>query len=309
MNVLWLTCLATMRSVAVLGLLAVCGLCGGAGQATAKSDDPEPLPEAAVTAWTNAGAKVGSMRFVGLLQFVPAGQGEPGDLPAFRFSPWRKGRLAGLPDPGRPFALDLSGTDLTDAGLKELAGLKSLQMLGIGLTRVTDGGLKELAGLKNLQTLGLGATAVTDTGLKELVGLKNLQSLNLFLDHVTDAGVKELAALKSLQVLNLGGTKVTDAGLKELAGNWKSKKSFRNPVSEIRFRKQETDNDGNAPVHDACSVGVPLCVCHGVSACVSGVQCNPFSDLPRHGQKGRGLSSAGRHSSHKGNVRPTSVIV
>ena len=46
---------------------------------------------------------------------------------------------------------------MTDAGLKELAGLKSLQMLNLDSTKVTDAGLKELAGLKSLQTLNLGA--------------------------------------------------------------------------------------------------------------------------------------------------------
>ena len=138
-----------------------------AGGAAAKDGPPEPLPEPIVAAWKNAGAEVGWMRFLYILQFVPAGQGEPGDLPAFRFSPWRHGLLAKLADPGRAFALDLSGTDLTDAGLKELTGLKSLKMLGIGMTYVTDAGLKELARLKNLRKLSLGA-GVTDAGLKEL---------------------------------------------------------------------------------------------------------------------------------------------
>jgi hypothetical protein len=33
---------------------------------------------------------------------------------------------------------------VTDAGLKELAGLKSLQALDLTFTKVTDAGLKEL---------------------------------------------------------------------------------------------------------------------------------------------------------------------
>ena len=33
---------------------------------------------------------------------------------------------------------------MTDAGLKELAGLKSLQSLNLHSTKVTDAGLKEL---------------------------------------------------------------------------------------------------------------------------------------------------------------------
>ena len=46
---------------------------------------------------------------------------------------------------------------MTDAGLKELAGLQELQTLDLGGTQVTDAGLKELAGLKSLQTLDLTA--------------------------------------------------------------------------------------------------------------------------------------------------------
>ena len=45
---------------------------------------------------------------------------------------------------------------------------------------MTDAGLKELAGLKNLQSLNLDDTKVTDAGLKELAGLKSLQSLDLY---------------------------------------------------------------------------------------------------------------------------------
>src|SRR5207245_4389108 len=139
------TCLAAIRAVAALAVLSACGLLAGAEQPPAKDRPPEPLPEPIVTAWKNAGAEVGWMRYEIILQFVPAGQGKPGDLPAFRFSPWRYGLLAKLPDPGRPFALDLSGTDLTDAGLKELAGLKSLQVLDLDFTPVTDAGLNGLA--------------------------------------------------------------------------------------------------------------------------------------------------------------------
>ena len=47
----------------------------------------------------------------------------------FQFSAWKEGVLAKLPDPGVPFGLCLNLTKVTDAGLKELAGLKSLQAL------------------------------------------------------------------------------------------------------------------------------------------------------------------------------------
>ncbi|HWY86883.1 MAG TPA: sister chromatid cohesion protein PDS5, partial [Gemmataceae bacterium] len=52
-----------------------------------------------------------------------------------------------LDAPGRPIIhVDFFGTHVRDAGLKALAGLKSLQTLNLEGTEVTDAGLKELAG-------------------------------------------------------------------------------------------------------------------------------------------------------------------
>ncbi len=114
--------------------------------------------------------------------------------------------------------LNLSDTQVTDIGVKDLAGLKNLQVLVLARTRVTDAGLKELANLKTLQALNLNGTNVTDAGLKQLAGLQSLQRLDLNYTNVTEAGVKELAGLTNLQWLDLSGTNVTDAGLKHLAG-------------------------------------------------------------------------------------------
>jgi hypothetical protein len=50
---------------------------------------------------------------------------------------------------------------MPDAGLKELAGLESLEYLRLGGTKVTDAGLKELAGLQSLKDLGLSRTGVS----------------------------------------------------------------------------------------------------------------------------------------------------
>src|SRR5262245_2121566 len=163
----------------------------------AKPEPPKPLPEEIVKEWKKAGADVGWIwknEFGNNLLIVSEKNGRPGDVPAFLFKPWKEGVLPKLPAPESPFGLSLASTQVTDAGLKELAALKSLQ------------------------SLHLRATQVTGAGLKELAALKSLQSLNLDLcKGLTDAGLKELAALKSLQSLSLRDTKVTDAGLRELA--------------------------------------------------------------------------------------------
>src|SRR5262249_19534637 len=136
--------------------------------------------------------------------------GTPSCVPLAEQPPWKAGVLVKLPDPGVPFALEMWGQPLKDAGLKELAHLKSMRMVNLAITLVSDAGMKELAGLKNLQSLSLSSTKVTDAGLKELAGLTNLQSLNLCGTKVTDAGLKHLAGMKNLQWLDLSGTKITD---------------------------------------------------------------------------------------------------
>ncbi|MDW7996018.1 MAG: hypothetical protein RMI91_15330 [Gemmatales bacterium] len=88
--------------------------------------------------------------------------------------------------------------------------------LDLSGTRVTDAGLKELAALKKLTELNLQRTPITDAGLKELAALQNLRKLQLWNTRITDAGLKELARLKSLAVLCVGGTKVTQRGIAEL---------------------------------------------------------------------------------------------
>jgi Leucine-rich repeat (LRR) protein len=80
--------------------------------------------------------------------------------------------------PGKPaIGVSFAGTKVTDAGLKELPGLRNLTTLSLGDTKVTDEGLKNLAGLKDLSELDLSLTQTTDKGLKELAGLKNLAML------------------------------------------------------------------------------------------------------------------------------------
>jgi len=68
-----------------------------------------------------------------------------------------------------------------------------LRTLNLTSTQVTDAGLKDVATLKNLWSLHLlFCTGVTDAGLKELAGLKNLHSVYLSGTQATDAGIAEL---------------------------------------------------------------------------------------------------------------------
>jgi hypothetical protein len=115
--------------------------------------------------------------------------------------------------------LDLEGCEqLTDAGLAHLAGLTALQQLTLeGCAKIGDAGLAHLVGLTALQQLNLRwCTRVTDAGLAHLSRCTDLRHLHLWNTRLTDAGLAALAAFPALQQLDLEGTAVTDAGLAHL---------------------------------------------------------------------------------------------
>ena len=138
-----------MKTIVTVALAL--GLCSAIGRADEKQDGPKPLPPEIVKAWTDAGARVGWMPADDRFPEFHEGEGEEGEAPAFRFTRWTAGIVAKLPSPQAAFGLDLSFTQVTDAGLKELAVLKNMQSLNLLGTNVTDADLKELAGLKSLQ--------------------------------------------------------------------------------------------------------------------------------------------------------------
>ena len=76
--------------------------------------------------------------------------------------------------------------ELTEA---ELASVTSLSLYD---TQITDAGLMELAKLKQLTSLDLRYAQITNAGLKELVKCKQLTGLHLYDTKVTKAGVAEL---------------------------------------------------------------------------------------------------------------------
>ena len=126
------------------------------------------------------------------------------------------GKLLGEDLSGDVRYVDLSETQVTDAGLKHLRGLTQLQVLTLDSTQVTDAGLEHLRGLTQLRELQLANTQVTDAGLEHLRGLTQLGLLDLGRTQGTDAGLEHLKGLTQLRNLYLANTQVSDAGVNEL---------------------------------------------------------------------------------------------
>ncbi|HMF16003.1 MAG TPA: hypothetical protein VKE98_02300, partial [Gemmataceae bacterium] len=107
-------------------------------------DGAKGLPASVRLAWEKAGAISGWMsqgRFGEWSFRDGAGEGKAGELPVFGWSKWEAGLIPQLPAPKQSFGLHLMGSEVTDAGLKELAPLKQLELLGLAHTQVTDAGL------------------------------------------------------------------------------------------------------------------------------------------------------------------------
>ena len=86
----------------------------------------------------------------------------------------------------------LTNTNVTDAGLKDVAKMRMLEMLCLSNTKITDAGLKEVSKLGRLTYLILHETQITDSGLKELAKMKQLTDLILVGTKVTSEGQSKL---------------------------------------------------------------------------------------------------------------------
>ncbi len=108
--------------------------------------------------------------------------------------------------------LFLDFSEATDAVLKSIANLTTLEFLGLNATKITDAGLQHIAGLTNLTELSLGNIKISGSGLQHLVKLENLTDLRLDGSFAHDVGLQYITNLP-LRKLWLSSTYVTSLGL------------------------------------------------------------------------------------------------
>ena len=172
------------------------------GDQANKANQVQELPAELVAAWKKAGARVGWMSADQLvLKFREGAEGKKGEVPAFRFPRWTAGVVAKLPQPQTAFGLDVQPDAGNGRGPEGAGRIEELCNRWTSGTQVTDAGLKELAGLKSLQSLDLrqhegNGRGPEGTGRTEEPAIAE----PLAARKVTDAGLKELAGLKSLQI-------------------------------------------------------------------------------------------------------------
>lgn len=113
--------------------------------------------------------------------------------------------------------LNLNGTEISDETIPQLKQLNRLTHLNLAHTQITDAGLQQLADSGNLEYLSLTGTRINDDSLRYLRGLTNLKRLDLMHTSITDAGLKSLEELRKLRLIGFSGTRITDRGIRQLA--------------------------------------------------------------------------------------------
>lgn len=120
--------------------------------------------------------------------------------------------------PNRLWGLHCERSNVDDAQLANLQGMRGLRLLDLSGTRVTDAGMVHLQDLQRLETLAVWDTAITDAGMPLIGRLQNLRHIGLGRTAITDAGLAALSPLVEMRLLQLWGTDVRGSGLAHLHG-------------------------------------------------------------------------------------------
>jgi uncharacterized membrane protein len=111
----------------------------------------------------------------------------------------------------------IAGRGFGDAELAELRAVgDQLVWMDLSRTDVTDAGLAPLAEMPRLRHLDLRDTGVGDPAVDALAGSRALETLSLYGTGLTDAGLIRLQSLPALRRVYVGGTSVTEAGMARL---------------------------------------------------------------------------------------------
>ncbi|HUY91073.1 MAG TPA: hypothetical protein VMV10_20210 [Pirellulales bacterium] len=114
--------------------------------------------------------------------------------------------------------LALGGKGLTDEGLSCLTSLRRLESLSLfGLPAISDAGLKFLPELESVDDLWLADLEIGDAGFQHVKRMPRLRQLSLYKLPITDAGLTAIEDLRTLEVLSLHDLpELTDDGFESL---------------------------------------------------------------------------------------------
>lgn len=119
--------------------------------------------------------------------------------------------------PLKELSLELRGLPLSDDGLKSLLAKVTLVGLDVSGSEISDRGLLELASTRSqLRLLDLSFTRVGDSGLKFVTSQSELRHLSMIDCRVTDCGIESLSRLTRLREIYLAKTAISASAAEQL---------------------------------------------------------------------------------------------
>ena len=125
------------------------------------------------------------------------------------------GGLKHLAGHDRFLSVSFANSRVTSDGCTFIATFSGLQICYLGGTKIDDDGIANLKGA-TCECLGLENTKLTDAGLAYLKDLPRLNRILLNGTQVSDKGLVHLEQIKRLTLISLLGTKVTKKGVENL---------------------------------------------------------------------------------------------
>ncbi len=120
-------------------------------------------------------------------------------------------------EPLKELTVELRGLPLSDEGLKSLLAKVRLVGLDVSGSDISDRGLHELASTRTrLRLLDLSFTRVSDKGLKAVASQSELRHISLINCRVTDSGITSLTRLTQLREIYLTKTSVSSQAAEQL---------------------------------------------------------------------------------------------
>lgn len=164
------------------------------------------------------------LRSLSLTSNVPAGHGWAGFSPGALARLSALNNLEVLSLEGHDFSVDilplpqlrsltLSGVTVDDRIGPLLARCENLRHISFEFTQIGNATLEEIAGMKQLRSIAIRGGNVTDAGLQHLAALPQLDSVNLKRLAITNEGIAHLAQIKTLTRIDLESPTVDAGGL------------------------------------------------------------------------------------------------
>lgn len=99
--------------------------------------------------------------------------------------------------------LNVTGSNITDEGLRHVAHLSLLRKVYLGDTDVTDAGLDHLSQIATLETIAIPDSDVPDRGLMKLIALPKLEYIQAWNSSITPVGKQEFERMKPGCIVDL----------------------------------------------------------------------------------------------------------